>query len=262
MTDSNDPQDPGLVPGDAPPSLQQFDSAAETPAKTPLVRTAFLRELLVLLSVLLVFQTGVVQAFNVPTGSMERTVLPGDFVIADKLTLGPRTPHWIGIPGTSVGAHLPAFKLPGLRAVERGDIVVVEVPVDRQTPYLKRVVALGGDTVVVRDKRLYVNGQPVEEAKRVQHADGRLFPRGIEQSGTYEGLGNRDNFGPLVVPEGQAFLMGDNRDYSFDSRFFGPVATDHIIGRARWVSFSVDPRRSIKLPWQRVRWARIGRPLE
>lgn len=256
-----EPDDPDLERSTSPSSPPTESSAEQEATRPPLVRTAFLRELLALLSVLLVFQTGVVQAFNVPTGSMERTVLPGDFVIADKLTLGPRTPHWIGIPGTAVGAHLPTLKLPGLRQVERGDIVVVEVPVDRQTPYLKRVVALGGDTVLVRDKRLYVNGTAVDEAKRVQHADGRLFPRGLEQSGTYEGLGNRDNFGPFVVPEGQAFLMGDNRDYSFDSRFFGPVAIDHIIGRARWVSFSVDPRRSIKRPWQRVRWDRIGQAL-
>lgn len=227
-----------------------------------LVRPAFLRELLVLLSVLLVFQTGVVQAFNVPTGSMEGTVLPGDFVIADKLTLGPRTPHWIGIPGTPLGVHLPALKLPGFRSVERGDVVVVEVPVDRQTPYLKRVVALPGDTVLVRDKRLYVNGRPASEPRGLQHADGRLFPQGVTQSGAYEGLGNRDNFGPLVVPSGEAFLMGDNRDYSFDSRFFGPVPIKNIIGRARWVSLSVDARRSGLDPLHRVRWSRFGRNLD
>ncbi len=247
-----------------PPDHPEGQPIEEGPAplRQPLVRPTFLREMLLLLCVLLVFQTGVVQAFNVPTGSMEGTVLPGDFVIADKLTLGPRTPHWIGIPGTSIGTHLRALKLPGFRPVERGDVVVVEVPVDRQTPYLKRVVAVGGDTVLVRDKRLFVNGQPATEPRRLQHADGRLFPRGVEQSGAFEGLGNRDNFGPLVVPEGEAFLMGDNRDYSFDSRFFGPVPTKNIIGRARWISFSVDSRRSSLDPLHRVRWDRLGRNLD
>jgi signal peptidase I len=233
---------------------------SEPPAPSPSLSRS-LREILVILSVLLVFQTGIVQAFNVPTGSMEDTVLPGDFVVADKITLGARTPHWFGIPGTHLGTHLPAFKLPGLREVERGDIVVVEVPVDRQTPYLKRVVALGGDRVEVRNKRLLINGEAVEEPSTLQHEDRRVFPARLVQRETYEGLGNRDNFGPFVVPTGFVFLMGDNRDYSFDSRFFGPVPEDNIIGRARVVSMSVDLQDHGIPLWRRIRWDRIGKIL-
>lgn len=245
----SDSSDPDLRPEPNPPA-------------TGLFRVTSLREVLVALLLLLLGQTGLVQAFNVPTGSMEKAVLPGDFVLADKLTLGPRTPHWIGIPGTAIGRHLPTVKLPGLRDPERGDIVVAEVPIDQQTPYLKRVVAVGGDTVEIRDKRLYVNQQAAPEPRTVVHGDGRLFRRGISQGGILEGLGNRDNFGPYVVPSGTVFLMGDNRDYSLDSRFFGPVPERNIIGRARWITFSVDAKAESFDPRRRVRWQRCGTPLD
>ncbi|MBK8231617.1 MAG: signal peptidase I [Candidatus Eisenbacteria bacterium] len=253
-------------PTDSPDEINgSADHQAATEPTQPasgLLRVTTLREVLVALLLLLLGQTGLVQAFNVPTGSMEKAVLPGDFVLADKLTLGPRTPHWIGIPGTSIGRHLPAVKLPGLREPERGDIVVAEVPIDPQTPYLKRVVAVGGDTVEIRDKRLYVNHEAAPEPRTVVHGDGRLFRRGMLQGGILEGRGNRDNFGPYVVPDGSVFLMGDNRDYSLDSRFFGPVAERNIIGRARWITFSVDAKAESFDPRRRVRWQRCGTPLD
>jgi len=218
---------------------------------------AAIRELILWLAVIALFQAGVVQAYVVPTGSMERTILPGELVVADKLTLGPRTPQWVGVPWTKVGFHLPALKLPGFRPVRRGDIVLAEVPVDQATPYVKRVVALGGDTVELRDKRLHVNGEPVEESWAV-HADRRTFPRGVAQEGLPPGMGNRDNWGPFEVPAGHVFLMGDNRDFSADSRYFGAVPERNIIGRARLVAFSVDEDLAAHAPWKAVRLGRLG----
>jgi signal peptidase I len=220
------------------------------------------REIAFLVVGLLAFQTGLVQAYRVPTGSMEPTILPGDFVVADKITLGPRTPHWLGIPGTPVGVHVPALKLPGLRHVERGDIVIVETPVDRSTPLVKRVVAVGGDSVEIRDKKLIVNGARVEEIGRPIFRDSVCLPRGVVQRGIYDRLGNRDQFGPLRVPDGTVFLMGDNRDNSLDGRFFGPIPERDIIGRARFISLSFDFERDGLAPWEHVRWSRMGTALD
>jgi signal peptidase I len=206
----------------------------------------------------LVLQIGVAQAFRVPTGSMEKTILPGDFLIADKITLGPRTPHWVGIPGTTVGFHLPAVKLPGLRHPERGDIVVIETPENPQVPFVKRVVAVGGDMIELRNKRLYVNGVPAQEPRHAVHGDPRMLPRGVAQSGIQHGLGNRDNYGPLQIPKGQVFLMGDNRDFSRDSRYFGPLPERDIIGRARVVTLSWNSDEPGLAPWDRLRLSRFG----
>lgn len=209
----------------------------------------------------LVLQTGVGQAYRVPTGSMERTILPGDFLIADKFTLGPRTPHWLGIPGTSVGVHVPAVKFPGLRHARIGDIVVVETPENEQIPFVKRVVALGGDWVEVRDKRLFVNGLPTEEPPQSVHGDRTTLSRGVREPGIPGHLGNRDNFGPFRVPEGSVFLMGDNRDFSHDSRFFGPMPERNIIGKARVVTLSWNSEQPGLALWERLRLGRFGRVL-
>jgi len=222
---------------------------------------AGVRELAVIILLLSALQAGLVQAYNVPSSSMEKTILPGDYVYADKLTLGPRTPHWIGIPGTALGVHVPALKLPGLRRVHPGDIVIAEVPADRRIPYVKRVVAVGGDVVEIRDKRLLVNGEPVPEPGLSVHQDRRTFPCGLKQDGIAMGLGNRDNFGPYRVPEGSVFLMGDNRDLSNDSRYFGSIPERNIIGCARFVGLSLDPEAHGPAPWKRVRFHRIGRAL-
>jgi signal peptidase I len=226
-------------------------------------RFAFLvREAASAVLLLVVLQVGLVQAYNVPTGSMEETIRAGDCLLADKVTLGPRTPQWIGIPMTKIGTHLPALKLPGLRHVERGDIVVVEVPVSRQIPYVKRVVALGGDTIEIRGKQLYVNGAKAPDPDHLVHGDPRMFPAGAVNPGIHATLGNRDNFGPLVVPKGMVFLMGDNRDFSLDSRFFGPVPEKNIIGRARVVTVSIEGAESGLPPWERLRFSRFGTLLD
>ena len=216
------------------------------------------RDLAWAIGVVMLINVSLVQAYHVPTGSMENTIMTGDFLMADKLTLGPRTPHWIGIPYTNLGTHVPALKLPGLRNPRPGDVVVVEVPVDKRTPYVKRVVAVEGQTVEVRNKKLYVDGLPADTPEHLVHGDNRTLPRGLHQPGIHPSLGNRDNWGPYTVPEDMVFLMGDNRDFSFDSRYFGPVSKSSIIGRARVVTFSYDIK-SHDIPfYKRMRLGRIG----
>ncbi len=221
----------------------------------------FVRDLLLTLGLLVLVQIGVVQAYVVPTGSMEKTILAGELIVADKVTLGPRTPQWVGIPWTRAGVHLPALKLPGLRGVERGEIVVVEVPVEKVTPYVKRVVALGGDIVEVRNKQLFVNGIAQDDTVVIRHGDSRILPREAALPGVPPALGSRDNWGPYRVPADQVFLMGDNRDFSADSRYFGPVPARQIVGRARLVAASFSPSRFWSDPIGSFRLSRWGKRL-
>ena len=216
------------------------------------------REVVVLILIVTALQVGVVQAYHVPSGSMEKTILTGDFLLADKVTLGPRTPDWVGVPWTDLGVRVPALKLPGLRKVRPGDIVVVRVPLDDRVPFVKRVAAVGGQTVAMRDKVLYVDGRPVPDPPTAEHTDPALYPRGSYTPPVPPVLGNRDNFGPFRVPEGMVFLLGDNRDNSLDSRYFGPVPESNIIGRARLVHLSWDSERERLPVWKRLRWKRIG----
>ena len=205
----------------------------------------------------LVIRTFLVQAFKIPTGSMENTLLVGDFLLVNKLAYGASTPHEIPL----LGLEIPSVRIPGYDTPDRGDIVVFEYPLDRSLDYVKRCIALPGDTVEMHDKVLYINGQPQQEPY-VQHGDPNIQrSRGRSSSGarfawqkdylTEEGhrrLGDnytptRDNFGPIYVPEGHYFCLGDNRDFSSDSRYWGFVPANLIEGRPVILYFSWNRRR-------------------
>ncbi|MDP8205621.1 MAG: signal peptidase I [Candidatus Electryonea clarkiae] len=218
---------------------------------------SFFREVISIIAIVTIIQVGLVQAYHVPTGSMEGTILPGDFLLVEKVSLGPRTPDWIGIPWTSIGFEVPALKLPGLRKVRQDDIVVVRTPVDRRVPYVKRVIATGGQVVKIRDKILYVDGTKFQGSTCEQHIDPLTYSVGTFTPGVHPMLGNRDNWGPYRVPDGNVFLMGDNRDNSEDSRFWGPVPEKNVIGNARIVTFSWNNSENVPL-LKRVRLLRSG----
>ena len=197
------------------------------------------------LIVCLLFQATLVQAYHIPSGSMENTLQVGDVVVADKLTFGTQFPDRVPV----FGWKLPSVRIPGLRAPRPGELVIFESVEDPETDLIKRCVALSGQTVVIRNKELIVDGAPFTAAKGQKHVDGQMW--------TGRDL-PRDNFGPYVVPEGHFFAMGDNRDLSYDSRFFGPVPLTHIKARPIVIGFSYDPGRAIwDLPGK-VRWRRIG----
>ena len=161
-------------------------------------------------------RTFVVQTYQVPTGSMEKTILVGDHLLVNKFAYAPR---------------LPALKkfLP-YRDVKPGDIVVFKKPGDDMNPgnvLVKRAVAVGGDTVEVRDKRLLINGQPSDDAP-IQHIDPETYPN---DPSVPDMARRRDQFGPFQVPAGSYFGMGDNRDNSLDSRYWGAIPHENIFGR-------------------------------
>jgi signal peptidase I len=160
-------------------------------------------------------RSSVVQAFWVPSGSMLPTIQIGDHIFVNKLAYRVRVP-WIGTELFRTGE------------LKRGEVVVFVSPVDRKTDLIKRVVALAGDRVEVRNKKLHVNGEAVEDS-HAHFDDSEVKP-----------VGPRDNFGPVTVPEGKFFVMGDNRDRSYDSRFWGFADVNDIKGKSTFIYWSRD----------------------
>ena len=319
------------------------------------------------------------EAYTIPTGSMERSLLVGDFLFVSKMHYGARTPKTpLQVPlthqkiwGTDIQSYvdwiqLPQYRLPGLQEVERNDVVVFNVPtelehpVDLRTNYIKRAVGLPGDVLVIKDRQVYANGEPLPTPEKMQFSylikmeqvpnerfflkyelyDAAIHPQGVvanlsadmaeeiaglpfvesvelqqERSPGYKEPGvlpvtmptvawNLDNFGPLTVPaegmtiplneenlakyymtianyegledvdlrdgqlfiDGEAvdqytftqdyyFMMGDNRHDSLDSRFWGFVPENHIVGKALFIWMSVDYFKSFL---DKIRWSRIG----
>jgi signal peptidase I len=161
------------------------------------------------------------QAFKIPTGSMEDNLKVGDHIIVNKFIYG---------PGTSLGGLLP------LRDIRRGDIIVFRYPLQPDTDFVKRVIGLPGDSVEVHDKIVSINGKPMPE-QYVIHVDPTIYPPRPQLPEPYR---SRDQFGPYVVPANQYFAMGDNRDRSSDSRYWGTVPRSMIKGRAFMVYWSFE----------------------
>jgi signal peptidase I len=205
------------------------------------------REYLEALLIAVVFatfaRTFVFQAFKIPSGSMEENLLIGDHILVNKFIYGPRT------------SRLERALLP-FRDVRRGDVVVFRWPVDPSRDFIKRAVGLPGDVVKFVDKRLYVNGRPVADESYTYHNDPVTYPRGPAQSPGH----SRDNFGPVRVPPDSYFCLGDNRDNSHDSRFWGVVPASHLKGRAFVVYWSFDegPAEAPEWPGWRGRLRQIG----
>jgi len=167
-------------------------------------------------------RTYAVQAFKIPTGSMEQNLLIGDHILVNKFVFGPtlgRLENWL----------LPT------QAVRRGDVVVFRFPEDPSRDFIKRCIGLPGDTIEIVNKKIQVNGVVVEDGHYVYHSDSRIYPHSVF---LHEGYRDRDNFGPFDVPADQYFFMGDNRDNSNDSRFWGAVPADYIKGRAFLIYWS------------------------
>jgi len=162
----------------------------------------------------------VIQAFRIPTGSMMDTLLVGDFLFVNKFIYG------AGVPFTNL--HLPEVRDP-----RRGDIIVFKYPGDLRRDFIKRCIAVGGQTVEIRNKVVYVDGVALDEPYVIR-TDPRIFPKE---------LSSRDNMAPLYIPEGYLFMMGDNRDNSQDSRFWGPLDKNLVKGKAMILYWSWDSER-------------------
>ena len=178
----------------------------------------------------LLIKTSVVEAYKIPTSSMEDTLLVGDFLLANKFVYGAQLP-------------LVDWRLPAISDPERGDIIIFIWPGDGVTKYIKRCVGLPGDTIEVRDKVLFVNGERFPDPEFSKYIDTNLRGEQNIQPRRIGGLSSRDNFGPYIVPRDSYFMMGDNRDNSSDSRYWGAVPKDLVLGEALVVHWSWDEER-------------------
>lgn len=176
----------------------------------------------------LFIRTFIIQAFKIPSGSMLETLLIGDHLLVNKFKYGVKVPF---IDKIIIPVDDP----------QRNDVIVFEFPEDPNKDFIKRIVGTPGDTVEVRDKILYVNGEK-QEQPFVRHTDKKMLPI-------------RDAFGPVTVPEGQYYVMGDNRDESYDSRWWGFVKREKIRGKALVIYWSWKS-------YTEPRWDRIGKLVE
>lgn len=203
----------------------------------------------------LVIRQFIIQAFRIPTGSMEKTLLVGDFLFVNKFLYGAKSPDRIRLFGHTLIDGLPVLKLPVLRQPRQGDIIVFSYPRDPNLDYIKRCVAVFGDTVQVRDGLLYVDGEIYESNFSERDGDHSCVPdwrrpdkcppphTHHDQAAYRAGSELNRNFGPFVVPEGHIFMMGDNRYNSADSRYWGPLDIDLVKGKAMFIYWSWDQDR-------------------
>jgi len=209
------------------------DTTRESAGKTKSVFREYAEAIIIALLLALFIRTFVVQAFKIPSGSMEPTLLVGDHLLVSKFIYGVRNPFsgevWVEI-----------------RQPERYDVVVFKYPQNPTQDYIKRVIGLPGETVEIRDKRVYIDGVPLDDPKAV-FLDAEILPANRQP---------RDNFGPVTVGAGELFVMGDNRDNSHDSRFWGMVENSALKGKAFILYWSWDRDN------HRVRWRRLGRGIQ
>jgi len=208
---------------------------------------SLLREYLEALLIAVIFatfaRTYVVQAFKIPSGSMENNLLIGDHILVNKFVYGP------------VASPVERVLLP-MRTVDRGDIVVFKYPEDPTRDFIKRCMGLGGDTISLVDKDLFINGKRVNDSSYVHHTDTTAYPRSMY----FNPRRTRDNYAPQTVPPKSYFCMGDNRDNSNDSRFWGPVPEGYVKGRAFMVYWSFDSgQEPIEWPGVSGKLRQLGR---
>ncbi len=212
--------------------------------------TEWLRSVLLIVIIITSFRSAVADWNDVPTGSMKPTIFEGDRIVVNKLA------YDLKIPFTT-------YRLFSWAEPARGDIVVLYSPVDGKR-LVKRVIGIPGDTVSMIDDCLIVNGDAVSYAPPSPDLVTGPTPGGTGKLIALERLGEnphavmiphgahcRPTFAPVTVPRGAYFLMGDNRDESYDSRYFGPVPGKQIVGRATAVAASVDPERHFRPRWNR-----------
>ena len=201
---------------------------ASQPKRKSTVRE-YTEAILIALLLALFIRTFVVQAFKIPSGSMLNTLLIGDHILVNKFIYGIKNPF---NGNTWIPVKKPA----------RGDIVVFKYPINPTQDYIKRVVGVEGDQIEIKNKKVYVNGKPQDHSYAI-FLDNKILPPGQQ---------NRDNMAPITVPAHSLFVMGDNRDNSYDSRFWKFVDLKAVKGKAFIFYWSWDKENTS------VRWNRIG----
>ena len=185
-------------------------------------------------------QVFVVQTFKIPTGSMENNLLIGDHLLVNKFVFGPSA------------SRLERTLLP-LGTVRRGDVIVFKYPVEPDRDFIKRVIGLPGETLEMRSKKVYINGMPLDEP----YVHFLEPPSTSSEFTEATSVDLRENYGPVTVPPNEYFMMGDNRDNSQDSRFWGFLPASYVKGKALFIYFSFEEGESVTHLLRGIRWERL-----
>jgi signal peptidase I len=189
----------------------------------------FIEGIIAAVLIALLITTFVIKMYKIPSRSMVPTLLVGDQLVVNKLIYGIKIPYF---RNTIIPITDP----------QRGDIIVFIYPKDRSLDFIKRVIGIGGDTIEIKDKKIFINGKVFTDNTGI-YTDKIIYPGSVQP---------RDNFGPVTVPKGSLFVLGDNRDESMDSRFWGFVDLKDVQGKAFIIywSWNHDERK--------IRWQRLG----
>lgn len=213
------------------------------------VRWAF-SELGLPLGIVLLLTTFIGKPVAIASGSMENTLLVGDRLLVNVLSYGPK------VPGTD-------WQLPALKSAKAGDIIVFEPPFESEAPYVKRCIATAGQTVEIRGKDVYVDGRLMPLPEAGKFVDRQVQPQGYQQVDINPpGAGNRDYYGPVVVPPDHLFMLGDNRDDSLDSRYWGFLPENNVIGKIELLLFSWDSQLPLYRIAEKIRWDRLAQHIQ
>ena len=194
----------------------------------------YIEVIIIAILIAVVIRAFVVQAYKIPSQSMVPTLLVGDHLLVCKFLYGVKIPV---LRRTIIPVGQP----------KRGDIVVFQYPMDRSKDYIKRVIGMEGDKIEIKNKHLFINDRLYPDDHAV-HSDPNFYPAVVQP---------RDNYGPVVVPEGALFVMGDNRDASYDSRYWGFVEQKDLEGKALVIYWSWNSENAKNL-LEKVRWTRLG----
>lgn len=243
----------------AKPSRAAAPAAVEGPSFRKSTMREYFESIVIAVILALFIRTFVVQAFKIPTGSMENNLLIGDHLLVNKFVLGP----------SASGAERALLPM---GTISRGDVIVFKFPEEPERDFIKRVIGLPGETLELKQKTVYINGQPLEEP--YVHF---LTPAASELSEQTR-FDVREQYGPVTVPDGHYFVMGDNRDNSQDSRYWGFLRREYIKGKALVIYWSYDagPEEYLATDagtsirnlisvfthfFSRTRWERMFRPI-
>lgn len=194
----------------------------------------YIEAIIIAILIAVVIRTFIVQAYKIPSRSMVPALLVGDHLLVNKFIYGVKIPI------------LRTFLIP-ITDPKRGDIIVFIYPNDRSKDYIKRVIGVGGDKIEIKNKNIFINDQSYKDAFGI-YSDNTIYPSAVQP---------RDNFGPIVVPKGSLFVMGDNRDESADSRFWGFVDLKDVEGKAILIYWSWNSEDQDHL-LKKIRWERLG----
>jgi signal peptidase I len=189
----------------------------------------FIEGIIAAVLIALLITTFVIKMYKIPSRSMVPTLLVGDQLVVNKLIYGIKIPYF---RNTIIPITDP----------QRGDIIVFIYPKDRSLDFIKRVIGIGGDTIEIKDKKIFINGKVFTDNTGI-YTDKIIYPGSVQP---------RDNFGPVTVPKGSLFVLGDNRDESMDSRFWGFVDLKDVQGKAFIIYWSWNPDE------RKIRWQRLG----